>query len=64
MIVKLASTIGKLHGRFFAWLSVKAESHPMWALLLTLVALYEIFEHIVLPLLAGVYFYLAATGKL
>ena len=52
MIVKFANKIGQLHGKFFMWLSEKASSHPMWALLLTAWALYEIFEHFAFPLLA------------
>lgn len=52
MIVQFANYIGKLHGRFFGFLSRKAESHPIWALALTFWALYEIFEHIALPTIA------------
>ena len=52
MIVNVANKIGQLHGRFFLWLSRKAESHPLWALALTAWALYEIFEHIALPAIA------------
>ena len=49
MIVNVANKIGQMHGRFFLFLSKKAESHPIWALFLTAWALYEIFEHIALP---------------
>ena len=58
MIVKFANKIGQLHGRFFMWLGKKAESHPLWALALTVWALYEIAEHIAGPILAVMY----ATG--
>lgn len=60
MIVQLANKIGEMHGKFFLWLSNKAESHPVWALALTAWALYEIFEHIALPALAIMW----ATGDL
>ena len=60
MIVNLANKIGEMHGKFFLWLSVKAESHPVWALASTAWALYEIFEHIALPALAIMW----ATGDL
>ena len=52
MIVKVANKIGQAHAKFFMWLSKKAESHPLWAVVLTVWALYEIFEHIALPTVA------------
>ena len=60
MIVNIANKIGQLHGKFFLFLSKKAESHPLWALALTVWALYEIFEHIALPTLA----FFWATGDI
>ena len=60
MIVKIANKIGQAHGKFFLWLSKKAESHPMWAIVLTVWALYEIFEHIALPTIALLW----ATGDI
>ena len=60
MIVNIANQIGQLHGKFFLFLSRKAESHPIWALALTLWALYEIFEHIALPTIALLW----ATGDI
>ena len=41
-----------LHAKFFMWLSKKAETHPVWAIILTIWALYEIFEHVALPSIA------------
>ena len=58
MIVNFANKIGKWHAQFFAFLSRKAESHPVWAIALSLWALYEIFEHIALPTIAVLW----ATG--
>jgi len=60
MIVEIANKIGQAHGKFFLWLSKKAESHPLWAVALTLWALYEIFEHIALPTIGVLW----ATGDL
>lgn len=60
MIVNIANKIGQLHGKFFLFLSKKAESHPVWALALTVWALYEIFEHIALPTIAILW----ATGDI
>ena len=60
MIINIANKIGQLHGRFFLFLSKKAESHPLWAFALTLWALYEIFEHIALPTIA----FFWATGDI
>jgi len=60
MIVTIANKIGQLHGQFFLWLSKKAESHPLWALALSVWALYEIFEHVALPAIAILW----ATGDI
>ena len=57
-VVDIANKIGQAHAKFFMFLSKKAESHPMWAVLLTVWALYEIFEHIALPTIAVLW----ATG--
>jgi hypothetical protein len=59
-IIKFSNNIGKWHANFFMFLSKKAEQHPIWAWALTFWALYEIFEHITLPVM-GI---LAAMGKL
>jgi hypothetical protein len=55
MITKLAETIGKAHGKFFSYLSSKAQTSKLFALLLTIVALYEIFEHIFVPIVAALW---------
>ena len=52
MIVKIANYIGKTHATFFLWLSQKSQASVWFALALTLYALYEIFEHIALPVIA------------
>ena len=59
-IIEFSKNIGKWHGKFFMWLSNKAESHPLWAWALTFWASYEIFEHIALPTVAILW----GTGQL
>jgi hypothetical protein len=59
-IINLANKIGRAHGKFFLWLSQKSESNPWIAALLTVVALYEICEHLLGPTLAVLF----ATGHL
>lgn len=51
-IVNFSKNIGKWHSKLFVKLSEKAGKHWVWGLALTFVALYEIFEHIALPLIA------------
>ena len=60
MIVKIADKIGELHARFFNWVGDKAKTSVWFAVLLTLIALYEICEHILGPTIA----FLWATGQL
>lgn len=60
MIIDFANNIGRWHGKFFLWLSRRAESHPLWAVALTFWALYEIFEHIALPTITVLW----ATGNI
>jgi hypothetical protein len=59
-IVKIAQQIAATHARFFRWLATKAETNPLFAVLLTFMTLYEIFEHILVPTLAVMW----ATGKI
>ena len=47
----LIKKIGSYHSRFFAWLSMKATTSKLWAVLLTQFVLYEIVEHTVWPIL-------------
>ena len=51
-IVKLANYIGRAHGKFFMWLSQKSEQNPWFSLLLTILAIYEIVEHVLGPTVA------------
>jgi hypothetical protein len=59
-IVNLANYIGRAHGKFFLWLSHKSEQNPWFAFFLTIMALYEVCEHLLGPTLAVLF----ATGHL
>ena len=60
MITKLAEKISNFHSKFFMYLGNKAKTSKLFALILTLMALYEICEHILGPTLAALW----ATGHL
>ena len=47
----LIRKIGSYHARFFAFVSHKAKTSKMWAVLLTMFVIYEIIEHTVWPIL-------------
>ena len=59
-IIKLANYIGKGHAKFFMWLSKKSEQNPWFAFILTIMALYEIAEHVLGPTVAVLF----ASGHL
>ena len=48
---KLIKKIGQLHSRFFGYVSEKAKTSKLWAILLTAFVIYEIIEHVVYPIL-------------
>ena len=54
----LVSKIGQLHSRVFAYVSNKAKTSKMWAILLTFLVIYELIEHIVYPILVPYLIYL------
>jgi hypothetical protein len=58
-IVKIAQKIASYHARFFRWVAARAETNPWFSVLLTVVALYEIAEHILGPTFAVLW----ALGK-
>jgi len=51
MFNKLIQKIGKLHSRIFGYVSEKAKTSKWWAILLTVLVIYEVIEHIVYPIL-------------
>ena len=54
----LISKIGQLHSRVFTYVSHKAKTSKMWAILLTFLVIYELIEHIVYPILVPYLIYL------
>ena len=54
----LISKIGQLHSRVFTYVSHKAKTSKMWAILLTFLVVYELIEHIVYPILVPYLIYL------
>jgi hypothetical protein len=46
---KLASYLSDFHHKLFAYLSERAKTSIAFAFLLSFMALYELFEHIVIP---------------
>ena len=47
----LIKKIGSYHARFFGFISTKAKTSKLWAVILTLFVIYEIIEHTVWPIL-------------
>jgi len=46
---KLIDKIGKLHSRLFNYVSEKAKTSRTWAIVLTILVIYELIEHLVYP---------------
>jgi len=55
--------IGRFHSKVFTYVSNKAETSRIWAILLTGLVIYEIIEHLVYPWLVPWLAYLAITGN-
>jgi len=60
---KLIAKIGQLHSRLFGYVSEKAKTSKWWAILLTVLVIYEIIEHIVYPILVPYLIYLNFWSK-
>jgi hypothetical protein len=46
---KIANHISQFHHKMFAYVSKRAEASIWFAILLSFMGIYEIFEHIVIP---------------
>jgi hypothetical protein len=55
--------IGRFHSKVFTYVSNKAKTSRIWAILLTALVIYEIIEHLVYPWLVPWLAYLAITGN-
>jgi len=57
---KIIAKIGSYHSRFFA---SKAKTSKIWAIVLSLLVVYELIEHIVYPILVPYLLYLNFWSK-
>ena len=55
---KIVAKIGETHSKVFGYVSNKAKTSKTWAILLTVLVLYELVEHIVYPILVPYLMYL------
>ena len=55
---KIADYISAFHHKMFAYVSERAKASVWFAILLSFMALYEVFEHIVIPAALLVWAYL------
>ena len=60
MLQRIANKIGLAHAKFFIFLGEKAKNSLLWTAVLSIWALYEIFEHFALPTIAVLW----GTGKI
>ncbi len=51
MFNKIIQKIGKTHAKIFGYVSKKAKTSKWWAIVLTILILYELVEHIIYPIL-------------
>ena len=45
----IVEKIGKWHSKVFKYVSKKAKTSKLWAILLTVLVIYELIEHLVYP---------------
>jgi len=60
---KIIAKIGSYHSRFFAYVSSKAKTSKIWAIVLSSLVVYELIEHIVYPILVPYLLYLNFWSK-
>lgn len=46
---RIIEKLGKWHSRIFEYVSKKAKTSKLWAVLLTVLVIYELVEHLVYP---------------
>lgn len=61
MFKSLVHKVGQIHSRVFTTIGEKAKTSKVWAVVLTLLVLYELVEHLVYPWLVPWLAYIAAT---
>lgn len=60
---KIITKIGMIHSKVFSSVAEKAKTSQWWAILLTLLVIYEIIEHVVYPILVPYLIYLNWWAK-
>ena len=60
---KIISKIGLWHSKIFSKVSEKARTSKVWAIVLSLLVVYELIEHIVYPILVPYLLYLNFWSK-
>jgi len=60
--MKLVNKIGQTHAKVLTWVADKAKNSKVWAIVLTLLVLYELVEHLVYPWLVPLLAYKAYGG--
>jgi len=60
---KIISKIGLWHSKIFAKVSDKAKTSKVWAIVLSLLVVYELIEHIVYPILVPYLIYINFWSK-
>jgi len=60
---KIVQKIGQFHSKVFGKISEKAKTSKVWAIVLTLLVVYEIIEHVVYPILVPYLIYLNWWAK-
>jgi len=59
----LVQKIGTWHSKIFGYVSEKAKTSKVWAILLTALVIYELIEHLVFPWLVPLLAILPLRGK-
>lgn len=60
---KIVQKIGQFHSKVFGKISEKAKTSKVWAIVLTLLVIYEVIEHVVYPILVPYLIYLNWWAK-
>jgi len=60
---KIISKIGQFHSKVFGKISEKAKTSKVWAIVLSLLVIYEVIEHVVYPILVPYLVYLNWWAK-
>jgi hypothetical protein len=55
---KIADYISQFHHKMFAYVSERAAASIWFAILLSFMALYEVFEHVVIPIGLAIWAYM------